>query len=389
MYTSYNSIKPPTNIVTHLALKLPEIVGNIIQYLTPSEEDKKKPWKDIYQCLLVNSLWHDCAFRCLWRSVSFEESALGLEAFQKFVSVVANAPIEKTFHMQEEYAQWMTLFSNKYSTPCTSLENVGSCAKRVHVDSIYSHHDQYRNAIRSLSLWKVKESSINRSLQQIAPFLTRAEKLEFYICDNLLDKSLQCLVQNQNLCNLTYLSLAGCCHLTDESMLDTARNCPKLKHLDLRACGKISDLSIKAVARLCPELHHLNVGRVRDREKITIQSIGLVAKYTQISVLGLAGCDITDDCLLLLAKYRGNALERISVNDCYRLTNKSVHVYAHYCPNLSVFEMKECHWIDDWESITYMVERHVLLTLCEQQSKACSEWAAQRGKSIQIKAPVK
>jgi hypothetical protein len=92
---------------------------------------------------------------------------------------------------------------------------------------------------------------------------------------------------------------------------------------------------------------------------------------------------------LLLAKYRGKALERVSVNNCYRLTNKTVQAYVKHCPNLSVFEMKECHWIDDWASVAELVQRRVLLTLCDQQSKACAEWARRHGKVMEVRAPVK
>ena len=81
-----------------------------------------------------------------------------------------------------------------------------------------------------------------------------------------------------------------------------------------------------------------NVGRVRDRDRITIDSIRLIAMHTQVSVLGLAGCDMTDDGLILLAQYRNAGLERISVNNCYRVTNKTVQAYVRYCPNLSVLK---------------------------------------------------
>jgi hypothetical protein len=120
-----------------------------------------------------------------------------------------------------------------------------------------------------------------------------------------------------------------------------------------------------------------------------MDSISLIARNTRVAVLGLAGCDMTDECLIMLAKCRGRSLERISVNNCHRITNKSVQAYVKYCPNLSVFEMKECHWIDDWASVAELVQRKVLLTLCEQQNRACAEWARQRGRIMEVKAPIK
>ncbi|KAG1561418.1 hypothetical protein G6F49_001826 [Rhizopus delemar] len=387
------------NNTPHLALKLPEIVSQIVSYLVnPSyqDQDKSTLYKDIYPCLFVNSLWHDCAFRYMWRSILFEDSKTEYDSFLRFISIAANASTIKTCHLQDEYSQWKEMFSNRYHDADTILalntgekDTLSAEQNRKYNPSIYRHYAQYRNSIRSITLRKIKEKTINEPLQQIAPYIPRLERLDIYICDYLSDSTILTFINCNIFSTLTYLSLAGCNRITDEAILSVAKRCPKLLHLDLRACGQISDRSIGAIARRCPNLHHLNVGRVRDRERITIKSIGLIAKYTKVVVLGLAGCDMTDECLLLLAKYRGKALERVSVNNCYRLTNKTVQAYVKHCPNLSVFEMKECHWIDDWASVAELVQRRVLLTLCDQQSKACTEWARRHGKVMEVRAPVK
>ncbi|EIE85125.1 hypothetical protein RO3G_09835 [Rhizopus delemar RA 99-880] len=70
------------NNTPHLALKLPEIVSQIVSYLVnPSyqDQDKSTLYKDIYPCLFVNSLWHDCAFRYMWRSILFEDNLYQLQ----------------------------------------------------------------------------------------------------------------------------------------------------------------------------------------------------------------------------------------------------------------------------------------------------------------------
>lgn len=443
----------PPRQMCHLALRLPEIVNHILSYLAIpyhyDETNKTKIYQSIYPCLLVNSLWHDCATRIIWRSVTFEDSKTEYEAFLRFAAVVSNncnsnnssnmtkPPTDMTssasaaglaiaapkitglfgdkrflnaiqkFGQQRDLKQDQKLqlqqFYNDHdlnedpfflqykhadrnnSNNTTSKSTIVSTLRQYHT---FSHHYQYRNAIRSIALRKIKDKLINEPLQQISCHTRKLEKLDIYICDHLADISVQNFILNNNH-TLTYLSLAGCNRITDDAVLSVARNCPNLEHLDLRACGLISDISIQSIAMHCPNLHHLNVGRVRDRERITIQSISLIAKKTKVAVLGLAGCDMTDECLISLAKCRGRGLERISVNNCYRITNKSVQAYVKYCPNLSVFEMKECHWIDDWSSVAELVQRKVLLTLCEQQNRACAEWARQRGRIMEVKAPVK
>jgi hypothetical protein len=427
-------IQLPNQKLAHLALELPEIVNHILSYLViPYQFDESngaKMYQYIYPCLLVNALWHDCATRLIWRHVTFEDTESEFLAFQQLAATISGhnqvyessssslaaglaiaapksnsklSPLAGLFHTNDKrlYYLQQQLDTTRYQLNFTDFNNDGSDYHQPLMQSNratrsntvqqlppYTHHSQYRNAIRSIVLRKIKNKTINEPLQQMSCYLHKLEKLDIYICDHLSDNSIQTLIRHNSFA-LTYLSLAGCNRITDEAVLCVAEHCPKLEHLDLRACGLISDLSIQAIANNCPRLHHLNVGRVRDREKITMQSINLIAQKTQVAVLGLAGCDMTDECLILLAKCRGSGLERISVNNCYRITNKTVQAYVKYCPNLSVFEMKECHWINDWGSVAELVSRKVLLTLCDQQNRACAEWARQRGRTMEVKAPVK
>ncbi|KAI8328346.1 hypothetical protein BD560DRAFT_485541 [Blakeslea trispora] len=424
---------------THLALCLPEIVSHIMYFLTApyqsDESNKVKTFEYIYPCLFVNATWHDCVLRLIWRHVTFEDSKSEYDAFLKFAQVIANRhsqinysqtdlnssaaglaiAVPKThnslgiqdkrfmFSKHQDNESKSRIHINAASTmedhPTYATQTQVQRSTRLYATKQYQtgsypnlsanhHYQRYRCAVRTISLRKIKEKTINEPLQLIGPHAKYLEKLDIYICDHLSDSSVYAVISHRN-CFLTYLSLAGCNRITDEAVLNVAKYCPRLEHLDLRACGLISDTSIQAIANCCPRLHHLNVGRVRDREKITMLSINLIAQKTQVAVLGLAGCDMTDECLILLAKCRGEKLERISVNNCYRITNKTVQAYVKYCPNLSVFEMKECHWIDDWASVAELVQRKVLLTLCDQQNKACADWARRRGKVMEVKAPVK
>ncbi|KAI8058797.1 hypothetical protein BDF21DRAFT_390577 [Thamnidium elegans] len=378
----------------HLALRLPEIVSHILSYLAIpyhyDDTNKTKIYQLIHPCLFVNPLWHDCATRLIWRSVTFEDSKLEYEAFLRFASIVSNNNIRQEQHLQlQQFYYENDLSEDPFFLQYKHIDRTTSQSTPIYRQSYtFSHHSQYRNALRSIALRKIKDKTINEPLQQISYYAHKLEKLDIYICDHLADISVQSFITNNNH-SLTYLSLAGCNRITDDAVLSVAKNCPNLEHLDLRACGLISDVSIESIAINCSNLHHLNVGRVRDRERITMQSISLIAKKTKVAVLGLAGCDMTDECLISLAKCRGRGLERISVNNCYRITNKSVQAYVKYCPNLSVFEMKECHWIDDWSSVAELVQRKVLLTLCDQQNRACAEWARRRGRVMEVKAPVK
>ncbi|KAI9282198.1 hypothetical protein BY458DRAFT_168221 [Sporodiniella umbellata] len=373
----------------HLALRLPEIVGQILFYLvnTP-EQEKKKLYCNIYQCLFVNSLWHDVAFKQLWKHVVFEDGKSEYESFLKFVSIATNTKIVKKHQLLNTQPQHNGVLSGYSNGNGMIKEELESIENDVFMSN-NSYRTQYYRSIRTISLKKIKEESINEPLERLAPYVQHLKRLDMYICDYFMDSTIQTFIKLGAFSLLTELSLAGCNRITDCAIIGVANCCKDLQHLDLRACGQVSDNSICEIAKNCHNLQHLNVGRVRDREKITIRSIGMIAEHTKVTVLGLAGCDMTDKCLALLAKHRGKYLERISVNNCHRLSNKTLKVYVTQCPKLSVFEMKECHFINDWGLVARLVQRRVLLTLCDQQNKDCTEWARRNGKVIHVRAPVK
>ncbi|CEP15547.1 hypothetical protein [Parasitella parasitica] len=407
----------------HLAVCLPEIVSHILSFLVPTkyqDESKKKINVDLYPCLLVNRLWHDSASRIVWRKAYFEDTKDDLDTFLKFASVIHDAPIPILSPSTSssiasaaqlaigQYSDTPTLSSypsrssstSSVSTIDTPVEYYEEHDTKMTTDQMFAEIDvraqrhmdtvarlsTYRNALRALSIRKMKEKTINEPLSRIGQNANKLEHLDIYICDHFSNEALNPFLAHSN---LTYLSLAGCHHISDSAILKVAEYCGRLEHLDLRACGLVSDVSLSAIAMQCPRLRHLNVGRIRDREKVSIKSIALIAQYTQAAVLGLAGCDIDDTCMQILARYRSTGLERVSVNSCFKISNETVYAYIKYCPNLSVFEMKECHNVNDWGAVAELVQRKVLLTLCDQQNKACADWAKRRGRTLDVKAPLK
>lgn len=240
--------------------------------------------------------------------------------------------------------------------------------------------------IRSITLRKLKDENITEPLRYIGYHASHIQALDIYICDYVTNHSLYSFFEHGT---LTFVCLAGCQYITDEGIIHLAKSCRQLEHLDLRACGKVTDTSICQVAYHSTQLKHLNVGRVKEGHRITDRSIRLIALHTKVSVMGLAGCDITDHSLLLLANERKLDVERISINNCVKVTNLSLQAFVRYCPKLTVFEMKECHLINDWEAVATLTENKVLLTLCEEQSRLCAEWAKKHRRTLEIKAPIK
>lgn len=256
----------------------------------------------------------------------------------------------------------------------------------------------YASLVRTLSIRKVKDPILNKLLESFAPNARYLNTLELYICDFIQNATVMAFVdgglspsesatlppQNNFLTNV---SVPGCSYITDEAVTHIAKRCPALEVLDLRACSEITDASLLEVAARCPRLMHINVGRIKDRCNITIKSIAPLAKGTSLRVLGLAGCDITDECMAVLSEYRGGDIERISVNHCPDITNVSLRAFLGKCSKLTVFEMKSCTGLNDWPAIAELARRNVLLSLSENQQAELEEWGAKNGLVIFLKKP--
>lgn len=165
---------------------------------------------------------------------------------------------------------------------------------------------------------------------------------------------------------LKKIVLPGCLAVEDIMVRAIALLCPLLEHLDLRECDRVSDASIRLIAFYCRKLTHLNLGRnthsgSNENLIITSSSIRKIAKYTQISDLGLAGCWIDDSSIWALVIYRGKHIKRLCLTNCEFLTNNSLPRVLGYLPNLRVADIRGCMHID--HALTFsMFLRHSRLT---------------------------
>lgn len=249
-------------------------------------------------CLLVNKLWYSETRRILYKNIHFRDEST-INAFMHF---------NELFNSYDNESGIITL-----SRP------------------------------KSLVLHKTSKLSQEKT-DQLAELVSGGlEWLEMYTCPKLIP-SLAFAAGGQ----LRTLILPGCTALTDSVLSQLARASPYLETLDLRACEQISDKSIRVVAHYCPQLTMLNVGRTRHGHRITNKGIRSIARHTQICVLGVAGCHITDTTVWELALHRGPFLERVSFNNCILLSNASVpKILGYISRSLSVLEVKNLPLLTD------------------------------------------
>lgn len=356
-------------------LDLPEMLLQVMEFVADSN--------DLYKCLLVNRIWKICATKVLWTQAKFttvEKATLFLSMFDTG-AMVKNGE-ENTNEQRVEPLAVLSMGSRSgsqrrdselsaefidsmrpFSANKVQSRRRNSARKREGRNEDVSGPPHIANARRMRKIVFYKLKSLGSALLiTAAPRLNRLTSLEFYICDMITTAVVSEFAKNCP--NLKDVRVPGCGKITDESIIQVAANCPRLQHLDVRACSLISDVSIVKVAHRCPELLHINVGRISGSERITYRSVSEIAAHTKVDTLGLAGCDITDNTVISIAMKRASGLERVSFNNCPRITDAAVEALAKYCPRLAVLEIKECLCISNFSLIWQLLQKRVLVEMC-------------------------
>ncbi|KAF9114331.1 Antagonist of MEN (Mitotic Exit Network) [Mortierella sp. AM989] len=350
-------------------IQLPEILHLIFQFvveLTPSDDYSQR---EILSCLLVSKQWYLVAQKTLWREIRLKNpEKLGLfvdllkrTEFVECLGIERNNRMEQQTHadtaVRQQQKRGNIMFYEQESLMAPMVVQ-----KRLH---------ERGSAVKKIVLHKLKLIE-DHDIMPLTSWFHNLQILEFYICEKLTDKIVIAIAENCP--QLQQLLMPGCAKVTDAGISQVALRCPRMKHLDLRACSNVSDESLMLVAMYCPELWHLNVGRVSSASKVTGKSIVEIAKNTNLNTLGLAGCAMTDDAVIEIARYSRSGLHRISLNSCPMLTSVSIRALMQLCPNLAVLEIKQCLLVTDMATLYRFSTRRVLVELCPELQKRLLEY---------------
>lgn len=358
-------------------LELPELLVTILEFLIHDEA--------LYHCLFVSKSWSVCASKLLWRHVRLDSMRNAVQFLALLEDVdKKQGPTEESM-MNEEAVEPLAV-AEVGSREIPSLENkveiVGeedmagfppgpfhlcnSSKNRSPFRSRLEHSPPahaYARGIRTLTIHKIK-TLLDSSLLPAARRVRNLRSLELYICENVGNSTVSAFARS-SAHHLQDVRLPGCNQVDDLSVTEIAKNCPKLKHIDLRACGLVSDAGIIEIAKRCSGLVHINIGRIEGSARVSDRSLEHLAALTQVSTLGLAGCGITDRGVGVLAKYRAGTLERLSLNNCAKITHGAVSALARHCPGLAVLEVKDCVLIRDMSAVQRLLARKVLVEFCD------------------------
>jgi len=221
-------------------------------------------------------------------------------------------------------------------------------------------------------LFQLKQSAIETIKNRIN--FDELEWLELYMCPKLLPTS-EFL---SSMGKLKKLILTGSKVVDDNFLSMVSKNCPNLQILDIRACELVSDSGIYQIGNECRKLTNINFGRKSNGYLVTDHSVSrLISKNSNLETVGLAGCNVSDQICWDLATNCPN-LQRLSLNNCPMLLNQSIPMIlaqndtlARYFTKLSVLELRFNYQITQWQPIIAFKRRQefsgmpVLVELCE------------------------
>lgn len=432
-------------------IQLPEILHLIFQFvvdLTPQDDYSQR---EIYSCLLVCKQWYLVAQKTLWREIRIKDSdklalfvdllkrtdtveCLGIERNSQTVAtsqhqqqqsvssgdtpVIATATITTITQQRPRRLSFLLKGQSGQQEMAPAIGAGALIVAPVQQQQPFDEESimapsamvkrlhERASAVKKIVLHKLKLIE-DADVLPLTSWFHNLHIIEFYICEKLTDRIVISIAENCP--QLQQLLMPGCAKVTDQGIAQVALHCPRMRHLDLRACSNVSDESLILVARHCRDLWHLNVGRVSAAGRVTGKSIVEIAKNTTLNTLGLAGCAMTDDAVIEIARYSRSGLHRyvvflfvcllanmihevththtqtqtsnsnfclyffcfhsISLNSCPLLTSASVRALMQLCPNLAVLEIKQCLLVTDMATLYRFSTRRVLVELCPELQK--------------------
>ncbi len=379
-----NNIWPKSQTITDFALNIPEILLLILKFL---DEDTILPYK--YSSLRKNPLSYHHAYllyddetiaRQVWqetlnetynttklkarsrsnprRKINNNQRESGIDPFNDnykqfgnlyncalvswYWNHVTNQILRERIFF-DDYSEWLQFLNFrgiKYQAP---QDEIISITKPKPVPQEYKQKWNNKNQTRIFILHDLNNIT-SQQLITISPIIGNSLiKLELTSCKFVLPP-----ISLLSGLNLKKFILTGSYVMTNNFLRNLSKNCSNLLKIDISDChGKISDLGIISIAKNCKNLKNLNLNRSKYDNTINDISIISIAKYTKIINLSITNCNITDKSILKLSKYRGFELKRLCINDCFKISDKSVSEIFNRngFSNIEILEIKHCKQI--------------------------------------------
>lgn len=171
---------------------------------------------------------------------------------------------------------------------------------------------------RISSLFKL--IAVIRKPDQLFPYSDFVRRLNFTVLSNQLEDQLFLMMAACT--RLERLTLAGCSHILDSTLVKVFQNTKQLVAIDFTDLGNLSDATLLTLAENCPKIQGINLTGCK---KITSEGVVALARSCRLlRRVKLCGCEnVGDEAVIALTQYCPALLEVDMVN-CPKISDRSV-----------------------------------------------------------------
>ena len=162
--------------------------------------------------------------------------------------------------------------------------------------------------------------AVIRKPDQVFPYASFVRRLNFTILAAQLEDQL--FLRMSACSRLERLTLAGCVHVSDDTLVKVFSETRQLVAIDLTDVVKLTDATLDVLASNCPRLQGINLSGCK---RITSEGVINLAKSCKLlRRVKLCGCEnVQDSALIALADHCPVLLEVDMIN-CNKITDRSV-----------------------------------------------------------------
>lgn len=137
--------------------------------------------------------------------------------------------------------------------------------------------------------------------------------------------------------NLTCLDMASCCVDSAASLVDLLYNLPLLTSFAVKKNHELTEMDFVVIVEQCRAIRVW--GGIEDGVRLSTESIEIItSKLTSLTVLNLISKQLTDECVLSIAR-NCKLLQELYLRNNSELTDGSIVVLAQSCTKLKVLDL--------------------------------------------------
>jgi len=182
--------------------------------------------------------------------------------------------------------------------------------------------------------------------------LVNLQEISLMFCEQLSGHSLcgetNFDVENSITYQLQHIYLGGSSNISEKSLVDFFRKCPKLKTCSIPAINEVADPTLITIGSHCPNLQHLNIALCPLVSTVGVHEI--LCKCKNMKHLDVGGVKKLDDTIMEDI-YTCRSLKALDISNNVLISEASVLKVVQGCPSLNTLKLRNLCFSEEFYNI--------------------------------------